>query len=177
MECCSDVFCSLPQIFASTQSCLWALQAVPLTSWLGVCSDCCTVSCETLCRQWQCVPFQIKSNQLYLPSMDSNLGVEPSQRWSREKGGTWAQLQTSWQRVCILSMFLTNTFDLWATYLHWTALGLGYFKNQGPGLKPPSAPLLIRPCTHTLGFLISLTGNWQWEEHQAKSGAHELKLT
>lgn len=31
----ADFVCSLPQIYASTQSCLWALQAVPSTSWLG----------------------------------------------------------------------------------------------------------------------------------------------
>ena len=31
-----NCFCSLPQICASTQSCLWALQTVPLTSWLGL---------------------------------------------------------------------------------------------------------------------------------------------
>jgi hypothetical protein len=33
------IFGTLPQICASTQSCLEALQTIPLTSWLGFCSD------------------------------------------------------------------------------------------------------------------------------------------
>ena len=40
----------------------------------------------------RCVPFQIMSNQLNLPQVDSNQGVETSQRWSREMGGTWANV-------------------------------------------------------------------------------------
>ena len=39
IQCILIFFCSLAQICASTQSCLWALHAVPLTSWLGFCSD------------------------------------------------------------------------------------------------------------------------------------------
>ena len=39
LQCSRKGFCSLPQICASTQSCLWALQAVPSTSRLGFCSD------------------------------------------------------------------------------------------------------------------------------------------
>jgi len=35
----AEFFCSLPQICASTQCGLWALQSVPLTLWLGFCSD------------------------------------------------------------------------------------------------------------------------------------------
>ncbi len=35
----AEIFCSLSQICASIQSCIWALQAVPLTSWLGFRSD------------------------------------------------------------------------------------------------------------------------------------------
>ena len=33
------IFCTLPQICASTQSCLGALRTIPSTSWLGFCSD------------------------------------------------------------------------------------------------------------------------------------------
>ena len=35
----ADIFGTLPQICASTQSCLGALRTIPLTSWLGFCSD------------------------------------------------------------------------------------------------------------------------------------------
>ena len=35
----ANIFGTLPQICASTQSCLWALRTIPLTSWLGFCSD------------------------------------------------------------------------------------------------------------------------------------------
>jgi hypothetical protein len=40
----------------------------------------------------RCVPFQIPSNQLNLPQVDSNQVVETSQGWSMETGCTWAQL-------------------------------------------------------------------------------------
>ncbi len=39
LQCSSFFFRILPQICASMQSCLWALQEVPLTSWLGFRSD------------------------------------------------------------------------------------------------------------------------------------------
>ena len=62
-----NVFGTLPQICASTQSCLGALQTIPSTSWLV--------------RPYidSCVPFQIMSNQLNLPQVDSNQVVETSQ--------------------------------------------------------------------------------------------------
>ena len=41
------------------------------------------------------VPFQIMSNQLNLPQVDSNEDVETSQGWSMETGWTWAQFQVS----------------------------------------------------------------------------------
>ena len=41
------------------------------------------------------MPFQITSNQPFLPQVDSNQGVETSQRWSREMGGTCAKFQVS----------------------------------------------------------------------------------
>ena len=75
-----------------TQSCLWALQAVYSTSWLGFCSF------ALICTVWpyieRCVPFQIMSNQLNLPQVDSNQGVETSKKWSREMRGTWTSIQT-----------------------------------------------------------------------------------
>jgi hypothetical protein len=39
----------------------------------------------------RCVPFQIMSNQLNLPQVDSHQGIETSQWWSMETGCTWAQ--------------------------------------------------------------------------------------
>ena len=47
IQCCRMYYSILPQICASTQSGLWALRTIPLTSWLGFCSDS-TVNCETL---------------------------------------------------------------------------------------------------------------------------------
>jgi hypothetical protein len=35
----AEMFGTLPYIFASTQSCLGALQTIHSTSWLGFCSD------------------------------------------------------------------------------------------------------------------------------------------
>ena len=43
----------------------------------------------------RCVPFQIMSNQLNLPQVDSNQVVETSQGWSMETGCTWAQFQVT----------------------------------------------------------------------------------
>ena len=87
LQCRGFFFC-LPQICASTQSCLWALQTVPSTSWLGFCSDMHMSAVRPYIDRW--VPFQIISNQLNFPQADSNQGVEASQRWSREVGGAWA---------------------------------------------------------------------------------------
>ena len=43
----------------------------------------------------RCVPFQIKSNQLNLPQVDSNQLVETCQGRSMETWCTWAQFQVS----------------------------------------------------------------------------------
>ena len=43
----------------------------------------------------RCVPFQIMSNQLNLPQVDSNQVVETSHWWSMETGFTWAQFWVS----------------------------------------------------------------------------------
>ena len=52
---CSRILCSLPQICASTLSCLWALQAVPSTSWFVFRSD---MHCQ-LHYTDRCVHFKI----------------------------------------------------------------------------------------------------------------------
>jgi hypothetical protein len=43
----------------------------------------------------RCVPFQIMSNQLNIPQVDSNQVVETSQGWSMETGCTWSQFRIS----------------------------------------------------------------------------------
>ena len=43
----------------------------------------------------RCVPFQIMSNQLNVPQVDSNQVVETSQGWSMETGFTQAQFRVS----------------------------------------------------------------------------------
>ena len=43
----------------------------------------------------RCVPFQIMSNQLTLPQLDSKQVLETSQGWSMETGCTWAQFRVS----------------------------------------------------------------------------------
>ena len=78
-----EFFHSLPQIWASTQSNLWALQAVPLTSWLHFFPD----LHHQLWDTGMCL-FQITSNQLNLPQEDSNHGVETFKRCSRVIGST-----------------------------------------------------------------------------------------
>ncbi len=53
-------FCNLGQICALPQFCLWALQAVPLTSWFSFALTC-TVSCKVLYRQVCGFPNQVQS--------------------------------------------------------------------------------------------------------------------
>ncbi len=77
-------FVVFPRSVVWTQSCLTALQAIPLTSWLIFCSDI-HFSCYTLYRQ-VCVPFQIMSNQLNLPQVNSSRSIKTSQRRSSETG-------------------------------------------------------------------------------------------
>ena len=54
LQKCFDI---LPQICASTQSCLRVLRNIPLTSWLGFCS----VNCGTLSRQVCAFPNHVQS--------------------------------------------------------------------------------------------------------------------
>lgn len=63
--------CSLPQTCAPTQFCLRALQAVPLTSWLGFSSDKQSAVNPYIDR---CGPFQTVSNLLNIPQVDSSKG-------------------------------------------------------------------------------------------------------
>ncbi len=57
-------FVGLPQICASTQSYLWALQAVPLTSWLGFALICFS-SCEASYREPLCLSKSCPSYLFY----------------------------------------------------------------------------------------------------------------
>ncbi len=56
----AEFFCNLGQICALPQFCLWALQAVPLTSWFSFALTC-TVSCKVLYRQVCGFPNQVQS--------------------------------------------------------------------------------------------------------------------
>ncbi len=88
----AEMFCSLPQICAAIQSCLWALLAVPLNSWLGFHSDMHLWAGRPFIER--CVLFQFNLSQV-----DSNQGVETSRQWSREIGDTGATFQVLLQRV------------------------------------------------------------------------------
>ncbi len=60
LKCKQKFFCNLGQICALPQFCLWALQAVPLTSWFSFALTC-TVSCKVLYRQVCGFPNQVQS--------------------------------------------------------------------------------------------------------------------
>ncbi len=60
LKCSRNFFCNLGQICALPQFCLWALQAVPLTSWFSFALTC-TVSCKVLYRQVCGFPNQVQS--------------------------------------------------------------------------------------------------------------------
>ncbi len=60
LKCSRIFFCNLGQICALPQFCLWALQAVPLTSWFSFALTC-TVSCKVLYRQVCGFPNQVQS--------------------------------------------------------------------------------------------------------------------
>ncbi len=47
-----------------------------------------------------CLPFQIMSNQLNLPQVDSKQAVETSQGWSVESGCIWAHVGGKTDPVC-----------------------------------------------------------------------------
>ncbi len=60
LKCSRIFFVNLGQICALPQFCLWALQAVPLTSWFSFALTC-TVSCKVLYRQVCGFPNQVQS--------------------------------------------------------------------------------------------------------------------
>ncbi len=68
-------FWTLPQMCGLMQTCFWALQAVILTSGLGLCSDMHYKLLEILLR---CVPFQIIPIQLNLPQVTFTQSVVTS---------------------------------------------------------------------------------------------------
>ena len=74
-------------MWPSTQSRLWALQAVPWTSWFVFL----LWYASSVVRPYKnrCLPPQITSNQSTLLQLDSNQVVETPQRWSRHLGGNW----------------------------------------------------------------------------------------
>lgn len=90
--CC--VFTVLPLFHILSCSCLrgpWTISLV------------CALTLSTI---WpyidRCVHFQIMSNQLNFPKVDSSHAVEASDRWPVETGCTWAQFRVSLQRLWIL---------------------------------------------------------------------------
>jgi hypothetical protein len=72
-------FGKIPHICALTQSCLGALRTIPLNSWLGFCSD------KYGNKIGRCVPFQIMSDQINLPQIESSQVEETSQGMSESK--------------------------------------------------------------------------------------------
>ncbi len=55
----------------------------------------------------RCVPFQIMSNQLNWPQVDSNRVVEINQGWSVETQCVWAPFWVSWLRLWVLEFFIS----------------------------------------------------------------------
>ncbi len=55
----------------------------------------------------RCVPFQIMSNQLNWPQVDSNRVEEINQGWSVETQCVWAPFWVSWLRLWVLEFFIS----------------------------------------------------------------------
>lgn len=77
----AECFHSLPQVCASTQSCLWALQAVPLTSWLGFYSD-------VHCQLWDytqtgvcAFPYHIQLDEFTTGGLQSRGFKDHQEKW------------------------------------------------------------------------------------------------
>lgn len=92
------IFCSLPQICASTRSYLWALQTVRSTSLFACCSD--MLSCDTFKKTD--VPFLIMSNSLNLTTCVVWSRFRNISKMIRRNGSSSAGFQVSVQRVWIL---------------------------------------------------------------------------
>ena len=92
-----------------------------------VCALTCTVNCGTLYRR--CVPFQIMSNQLNLPQVDSNQVVQTSQGWSVDTECTWDQLLSVMAKavstyVLVRFLFLINLQKILKPLFHVCHYGL-----------------------------------------------------
>ncbi len=99
LKCSRIFFVTLARICALPQFCLWALQAVPLTSWFSLLWHALWAVRSYIDR---CVAFLIKSNQYNQTQLDSNEGVEPSQGWSEKWTAPELNIWVSQQRVWIL---------------------------------------------------------------------------
>ena len=84
LQCCRHFFGTLPQICASTQSCLGALRTILLTPVACFFSLTCTVNCGSLYRQVCAFPNHVQSIEI---TTDGLQVVETSQR-SMETGCT-----------------------------------------------------------------------------------------
>ena len=87
-----ECFGNLPQICASTQSCLGGIWEILSTSWL-VFFLTCTVNCGTLYRQVCAFTNHVQSIEFTTGGLQWS--CRNSQRWSMETGCTWAQFRVS----------------------------------------------------------------------------------
>ena len=85
LQCCRNVLVPFPRSVPQHNS------VFDLMAWLLLWLELSTVG---LFIKTDSVPFQIMSNQLNLPQVDSNQVVE-TQGWSMETGCTWAQFRVS----------------------------------------------------------------------------------
>jgi hypothetical protein len=93
IQCCRNVFGTLPQICATTQSCLGFLRTIPFDLMAWYFGLTCSVICGTLYRQVcafsKSCPITWIDHQV-----DSNQVVETSQGWSSETGCARAQFES-----------------------------------------------------------------------------------
>ena len=84
----------------------------------------------------RCRTLQIMSNQLNLPHVESNEGVETAERWSKEMGGVRTKFQVSQQRVWILmSKWYLNVFFVINLQLCFPFVIMGYWVSIDEGKK------------------------------------------
>ena len=80
----ADIFWCLPQICASTQSCLEALQTIPSTSWLGFCAD---MHCQ-LCDLIQTSVCLSKSFEFTTGGLQSSCrNIFKDDQWKQDEHG------------------------------------------------------------------------------------------
>jgi hypothetical protein len=93
LQCCRNVLIPFPRSVPRHNPVSEFYGQFLLTSWLGFLL---WHSLSTVGPYIdRCVPFQIMSNQLNFPQVDSTRVVETSQGWSMETGCTWAQFRVS----------------------------------------------------------------------------------